>query len=207
MIILIVISILNSGCTEKYENPGNAPQNLETAVPTKTQNPVSPKTQDPIPATEKIQLENYDGGIFSMKKPAGWEVITAGSCATLGILARDRNAPENQVFIFLEFGPVYLSEQKKRDDIDYMKNGGYPVIYIEMPVVDPFTPDNFLKQFNFAARTNAIRNYMNQIPVLDNVEIISSNKVNNFMGGDSNVMRALFKQNGKLSEGLFYVIV
>ncbi len=100
LIILIVISILNSGCTEKYENPGNAPQNLETAVPTKTQNPVPTKTQNPIPATEKIQLENYDGGIFSMKKPAGWEVITAGSCATLGILARDRNAPENQVFIF-----------------------------------------------------------------------------------------------------------
>jgi len=154
-----------------------------------------------------IKLENHNGGYFSLKKPAGWEVIPAGQCSTWGILVRDINAPENQIFFFSEFGPVYLTQEQKNDDIIYMNNGGYYVPWIEMPVVNPLTPENFLKQFHLAAQTNAVRGYMKQMPVMKDVNIISSRQVNAFanMNGDTKIIRASFTQNGKSGEGLFYV--
>jgi hypothetical protein len=36
-------------------------------------------------------LEKYEvAGVFSIQKPKGWEVITAGNCETLGVLLRLR---------------------------------------------------------------------------------------------------------------------
>jgi hypothetical protein len=208
-ILLITIFVISSiGCiTEEQDketqvqSPGSKQIGTITSVPTDIQ--VKTKTSENI---VKLQLENYDGGSFKMKKPVGWEVIQAGSCETFALLVRDRNAPENQIFYFNMFGPYYTSQRQKANDEQYMREGGYQVIWIEMPVVDPLTPENFITQFHLAAKTNLVKNFMGQMPELEKVEVISSTPEKSIIG-DTKLVRALFTQNGKLGEGLFYMSV
>ena len=98
-----------------------------------------------------LKLESFDGGFFSIDKPPGWRVIAAGACADFAFLIRDPSEPLRQIFYFGEVGPIYLSEQQKQIDYQYMNMGGYPVTWIEMPVVNPLTPGNFLVQFHLIA--------------------------------------------------------
>ncbi|GAI04279.1 unnamed protein product, partial [marine sediment metagenome] len=75
-----------------------------------------------------LKLKKFDGGFFSIEKPRGWEVVTAGSCADFAFLMYDPGEPLRQVFYFGEVGPVYMSEQQKQIDYQYMKMGGYPIL-------------------------------------------------------------------------------
>jgi len=155
-----------------------------------------------------LKLESFDGGSFSIDKPQGWRVITAGACADFAFLIRDPSEPLRQIFFFGEVGPVYLSEQQKQIDYQYMNMGGYPVTWIEMPVVNPLTPDNFLAQFHLIARTQIAQSFMPQCPRLENLQIISKAKQPSpISGGSTQLVRALFTQGGKLGEGLFLVTV
>ena len=60
-----------------------------------------------------LKLEKFDGGFFSIEKPRGWEVVTAGSCADFAFLMYDPDEPLRQIFYFGQVGPVYMSEQQK----------------------------------------------------------------------------------------------
>jgi len=155
-----------------------------------------------------IDLENYNGGFFSIEKPKGWSVITAGSCATFAFLASDPSESLKQVFYFGEVGPVYLSEQQRQIDYQYMNMGGYPVTWIDMPSVYPLTPGNFLKQFHLVAKSRIGQGFMPQIPRLENIKVISSvAQPNPFGGATTELVRALFIQGESLGEGLFLVTV
>ncbi|MCX9011395.1 MAG: hypothetical protein OIN66_09770 [Candidatus Methanoperedens sp.] len=203
--VLFAAIILISGCTDTEEKPSGTTQipNSQPAGNLPANVSVN-RVETPAGA---VRLENYDGQFFSINKPAGWEVIPAGSCSTFSFLIRDKNTPGSQIFYFGEVGPVYLTREQKVVDKQYMDMGGYPITWYEMPVVDPLTPENFLKQFHLIAQTNMAKNFMQQIPELKNVEIISSNKAQSILQGDTKIVRALFIQNGKTNEGLFYVTV
>jgi len=156
----------------------------------------------------KLSLESFNGGFFSIDKPRGWKVITAGACAGFAFLIRDPSEPLRQIFFFGEVGPVYLSEQQKQIDYQYMNMGGYPVTWIEMPVVNPLTPDNFLAQFHLIARTQVAQSFMPQCPKLENLQVISEvTQPSPISGGSTELIRALFTQGGNLGEGLFLVTV
>jgi hypothetical protein len=155
-----------------------------------------------------LDLESYNGGFFSIDKPQGWSVITAGSCATFAFLTFDPSDPLKQVFYFGEVGPVYLSEQQRQIDYQYMRMGGYPVTWIDMPTVYPLTPGNFLKQFHLIAKSPIGQGFMPQIPRLEIIKVISSvAQPNPFAGATTELVRALFTQGGNLGEGLFLVTV
>jgi hypothetical protein len=98
--------------------------------------------------------------------------------------------------------------QQKQIDYQYMAMGGYPVTWFEMPVISPLIPSNFLKQFHQIAQTQTARNFMPQCPRLENIEIISAvpqrSPIN---GGNTELVRALFREAGELGEGLFLVTV
>jgi hypothetical protein len=158
--------------------------------------------------SETIDLESYNGGFFSIDKPKGWEVITAGSCETFAFLARDPANPLKQVFYFGEVGPVYLSEQQRQIDYQYMNMGGYPVTWIDMPSVYPLTPGNFLKQLHLVAKSRIGQGFMPQFPRLENVQVVSTvQQPNPFAGATTGLVRALFTQGQSLGEGLFLVTV
>jgi len=188
-----------SGCVDIDEQQTAPVQSQAANVP-------SSSARDET-SIESIQLQSYDGGFFSINKPPGWNVTTAGSCSTFSLLIRDNTSPERQIFYFGEVGPVYLNGEQKTVDRQYMDMGGYPITWYEMPVVDPLTPENFLGQFHLIAQTNIAKNFMQQMPELNNIEIISSYPAKSPLQGDTKIVRALFMQKGNLTEGLFFVTV
>ncbi len=155
-----------------------------------------------------LRLENFNGGHFSISKPAGWQVITAGSCADFAFVVRDPSQPLRQVFSFGEVGPVYLSEYQQQLDYQYMNMGGYPVPWIDMPVVDPLSPSNFLQQFHLIAATEVARSFMPQCPRLEKLQVVSATpQPSAISGGSTELIRALFLKDGHVGEGLFLVTV
>jgi len=156
----------------------------------------------------KVTLETHTGGFFEVSKPEGWQVITAGNCSSFALLLRDPDDALRQVFYFGEVGPLYLSAEQKQIDGQYMRMGGYPIAYHEMPVVAPLTPTNFLAHFAEIARTSIARNFMPQCPHLDRIEVIASTPQScPFGGGQTALIRALFTEGQRLGEGLFLVTV
>jgi hypothetical protein len=155
-----------------------------------------------------LELESYNGGFFSVDKPKGWEMITAGSCETFAFLSRDPADPLKQMFYFGEVGPVYLSEQQRQIDYQYMSMGGYPSSWIDMPSVNPLTPGNFLKQLHLVVKSRTGQGFMPQFPRLENVQVVSTTpQPNPFSGATTGLVRALFTQGQSLGEGLFLVTV
>jgi len=166
----------------------------------------TPGAAPAVSAADPLQLEKYDGGFFSMERPAGWEVITAGSGSTLSFLVRDPGRVGRQIFYFGEAGPVYLLAEQRAVDQSYMNMGGYPVQWIDTAVVDPLTPENFLQQFHQLMATKFCQSFMPKMSLLNDVEIVSVKPVATpFAGGQAAVIRAFFRENGQLCEGLFSV--
>jgi hypothetical protein len=159
-------------------------------------------------ATNKLKMEKFDGGFFSINKPGGWKIITAGTCGSFAFLIRDPSEPLRQIFYFGEVGPVYLDIQQKQIDQQYMNMGGYPVGWIDMPVVSPLTPEKFLANFHLIAKSKVAQQFMPSCPRLENIKIVSSKtEPCPIPGGNTRLLRALFTKNGKLGEGLFLITV
>lgn len=157
---------------------------------------------------DSLKLEKFDGGFFSINKPEGWRVITAGACSDFAFLIRDPAEALRQIFYFGEIVPVYMSEQQKQIDYQYINMGGYPIAWIEMPVVNPLTPSNFLIQFHVIAQTQIAQSFMPQCPKLENLQIISAVPQQSLISsGSTELVRALFTEGGNLGEGLFLVTV
>mgnify|MGYP003589414892 CR=1 FL=1 len=170
--------------------------------------PTSQLTAQQQATIPKLPLENYSGGFFTMQKPAGWQIVTAGQGSTLGIWSRDPQNPARQTFCFGSVGPFYLSQQQKAIDQQYMARGGYPVKWADMPVVSPPTASNFLMNWNALTNTRIAKGYMAQLPVFPGLTIISVQTVPNpYGGGTTEMVRAIFKQNGQAVEGLFTTTV
>ncbi|NCC50679.1 MAG: hypothetical protein EOM20_05625 [Spartobacteria bacterium] len=175
--------------------------------------PVAPgaaRSTAPAPRVSVPALEPYDAGVFSIRKPRNWEIITAGQCSTLAFLIRDQSRPLRQVFYFGEVGPFYMSEQQKQIDYNYMNMGGYPIQYIEMPVISPLTPEAFIQQFHLIANTSIARQFMPQCPRLEQIQVISSTPQSSgfaIQGAQTSLVRALFTRDGQVGEGLFLVAV
>lgn len=151
-----------------------------------------------------IRLESHNGGFFSIEKPAGWQLITAGQGSTLTVWMRDPQESARQAFFFGAVGPFYLSQQQKAIDWQYMTRGGYPVPWSDMPVVSPPTASHFLAGWNALATTRIARSFMAELPLFPDLTVISIQSVPDpYTGGTAELIRALFKLNGKAVEGLF----
>ena len=155
-----------------------------------------------------LKLAKHDGGYFSIKKPVGWKVYTAGRGSTFSFLIRDPSAALRQIFLFGEVGPVYMSAEQKQIDQQYVSMGGFPVAWLDMPVVNPLTPANFLEQFHVIARSQVAKSFMPQCPTLEKLQVVSSKSLASpLQGGKTELIRAVFTQNDKLGQGLFTVTV
>ncbi len=154
------------------------------------------------------KLVPYNGGFFSINIPRGWEVITAGQCSSFAFVVRDPKSPLRQVFFFGEVGPVYLSEQQRQIDLNYMSMGGYPVTWVDTPSVAPLTPANFLASFSKIARSKTAQQFMPQCPRLENFQAISAlPQPSLIQGGQAALVRGLFAKNGRVGQGLFSATV
>ena len=161
----------------------------------------------PVTASD-LKLTRYDGGFFTIQVPGGWDVHIAGQCADLAVVIRDKQNPINQIFSFGRVGPVYMSRRQKQIDSNYMNMGGYPVAWMEMPVIDPLTPENFMVHFSDIASTQIARRFMPQVPRLENFTVVSvTERPCVVPGGKTAMVRAVFTKNGKAGEGMFLCTV
>jgi hypothetical protein len=205
LVISLLTILLAVGCGNNTDTPTTS---RSAMVVTTAPGYTSVTSAAVIKNTPSLTLEKYDGGFFTVDIPANWDVITAGECSTVAVYSYDKTNPANQIFYFGEIGPVYLAEEQKKVDKDYMDMGGYPVSWYEMPVINPLTPENFLSSFHLIAATDIAHGFMSVFPEFNDVEIISTVEEATFItGGQSKTIRALFRQGGQLGEGLFFITV
>jgi len=148
-----------------------------------------------------------DAGGFTIDMPKSWDLVVAGDCSTLSFVVRDPSQPLRQIFFFGEVGPIYTSFEQKNLDQRAMGMGGQ-IPWVEMPAVVPFTPEEFLKNFEFVAGTSIARNFMPQCPNLERMQIVSVlPQAAQVQGADARtaLVRGVFSEGGKAGEGLFMV--
>jgi hypothetical protein len=163
----------------------------------------STKPQDSGP------FERFDAGFFSINKPRGWTVTIAGSCSQLAFLLRDPQNPLRQIFYFGTVGPVYTSQAQKDLDRWYVDHGGYDIItWLDAPVVDPLTPQNYLSHWPEIAAMDAAGRFMADFPHLQGLTLIANSpRAALIPGGETSDARGLFSLNGQVGEGMFLATV
>ncbi|HOX26166.1 MAG TPA: hypothetical protein PLL30_08610 [Candidatus Krumholzibacteria bacterium] len=156
----------------------------------------------------QLPLEHFDAGFFAIDKPAGWEVIVAGSCTTFAFLVRDPQDPLWQIFYFGTVGPVYLCEEQKIVDADYVAHGGFPHTWLDAPVVDPLTPSHYLEHWPEIAAMDAAGDFMAEFPALADLELVATaSQAAMLPDAATGNARGLFGLDGAVGEGMFLATV
>jgi hypothetical protein len=162
----------------------------------------------PRPAVPSLALQPYNGGFFTVLKPANWQIVTAGQCSQFAFRMFDPTRPSRQALYFGEAGPVYMSEQQRALDAQASRFGGAPIPWLEMPVVSPLTPANYLMRWQLIAQSSVARQFMPQCPRLEDLRVVAAWRQNSPLpGGAAELMRAVFREQGDVSEGLFMLTV
>jgi len=162
----------------------------------------------PTASPDELQLETYDAGFFTIEKPVGWDVTIAGGCTTLALLIRDPDEPLRQIFFFGTAGPVYLCQDQRALDEWYVANGGYPHTWLDAPVIDPFTPENYLAHWPAIADMAAATAFMPRFPRLEDLALIASESLPAMLPDASTCRaRGLFADGGEVGEGMFLATV
>ena len=97
--------------TEASSEASNA--QTEPEVTPEPEVTVTPEpTAEPTPEAT-YTLVDYDGGVFTMQLPQGWQIMTGGEYAGYSIRAWDPNDPDVQIFYYGELGPYFKSAEAK----------------------------------------------------------------------------------------------
>jgi hypothetical protein len=156
----------------------------------------------------RLKLEKYDGGFFTLQKPVGWEVITAGEYGTFAFLLRDPKNPTRQVFYLGEISPLYMSQKQKDIDRNYMNTGGYKIAWHDMPVISPLVPSRLFLNFDKIAASEIGRGFMPELPHLGGFEVLTETPVKSpFRIGKTTLTRGFFVQGGTPCEGQFLATI
>ena len=117
--------------TEAFSEASNA--QTEPEVTPEPEATVTPEpTAEPTPAAA-YTLVDYDGGVFTMQLPQGWQIMTGGEYAGYSIRAWDPNDPDVQIFYYGELGPYFKSAEAKAQ-YQSMSTSNDPLTYL--PVLE-----------------------------------------------------------------------
>lgn len=164
--------------------------------------------RDAAGATGGLALELHDTGFYSLRKPKGWDVHTAGSCTTLAFVARDPAQPLRQVFYFGTLGPFYRSAERKQ--FDQTAAHGDPAIipWVDAPVVTPLTPEGFVEAWPQLARMHAAAAFMAEFPSMDEARVVGSAPQPALLAeGQTALLRLVFRHGSAVGEGQLLVTV
>jgi len=161
------------------------------------------------PAQEvRLDLQPFDGGIFSINLPKGWKMEPVGEYENFGFRAYDPDNPARQIFFYGNMKYFLKSEAAKEAWATYLKFGGYSnaQVYADALVLYPATTEQFFYTFNdytsYAAKYGVVHNF----PSFDGLEIVESKPRNSPISSnciDDAIVRALFTYNDIPCEGLF----
>ncbi|HOE03618.1 MAG TPA: hypothetical protein PLZ52_00240 [Bacteroidales bacterium] len=143
---------------------------------------------------------------FSLDIPEGWHVMSTGNCNGFAFAVFDTARPEIRAFFVQSMGPVYLSLSQKKSDLELMRTYGFNITHFEMPVVDPFTPTEFVKNIYVMLQAPPCIDYQSILPAFENMEIISTEPYEcPISGGETEIVRISFTRNNVVHEGLLIV--
>lgn len=145
---------------------------------------------------------------FTLEKPAAWVLSQAGECDTLTLFLRNPAEPLQQLFFFPRFGPVYINPEQKFIDLQQEAISGKSLNRLDMPVVHPFTPENFVRFLPQVFQTKAMREFMPERPGLRVVESIAAHVQKSsleYLDTQTTIIRILFVQDNRLAEGLIAI--
>ena len=216
--VLVCALVLIGGCQKAPVGlPKTYPRAEVTVSPTPTEAPRVQSLADALRShnstaaarsQSRLKLVKYDGAFFTVKKPVGWEVITAGAYGTFAFILRDPENPTRQVFYLGEISPLYMSQKQKSIDRDYMNAGGYKIAWYDMPVISPLVPSRLFLNFDKIAASEIARGFMPKLPRLSDFAVLSEVPVDSpFKIGKTTLTRGFFVQNGMPCEGQFLATV
>jgi len=145
---------------------------------------------------------------FFMEKPADWLLAQAGECDSFSLFLRNPAEPLQQLFFFPRFGPVYMNQEQKANDLQYESISGQNLSRRDMPVVEPLTPENFARFLPQVFQTKGLREFMSERPALRIVETIAvlpQKPALEYRETHTAIIRILFVQDNRLGEGLLSV--
>ena len=135
-------------------------------------------------------------------------MTTAGSCGTFAFRITDPQEPLRSIWYFGTVGPVYLCQEQKDLDAWYVANGGFPHTWLDAPVIDPLTPENYLAHWPGIATMAAATAFMPAFPRLEQLQLVASTpQAAPLPGGATAHARGLFTQDGRVAEGMFLATV
>ena len=159
-------------------------------------------------ADSQLSRVRHDGGFFSLEAPKGWTLVTAGTCSEFAFYTYDPDNRMRQVFYFGQAGPVYTNGAQRVIDQTYAAMGGYPTSWLDVPVVQPLTPETFVERFPPLLSSSVAAAFMPDAPRLDEVRIVSSlPQISPIQGGSCAMVRAIYCVEERIGEALFSVTI
>ena len=145
---------------------------------------------------------------FTWEKPADWLLSQTGECDTLALFLRNPKDPLQQFFFFPRFGPVYMTQEQKSSDMQYETFSGQSLNRLDMPVVQPINPENYVRFLPQIFQMKLMRGYMPDRPglrVVEPIAVYPQKKALEYMDTQTAIIRILFVQDNQLGEGLLAI--
>ena len=183
---LVILLLVITGCNNSVKTNNKVENNKDQVKVVKSEN-------------KKIEYEDYDNGLVSLKIPKGWKVDVA-PVDYIHYSFKVYN-PENPNYMFL-FGlkqEGFLKSELARNTYKKL----YPdAMFSKLAPIDPQTTEAFYKVWNENVKlSNETELKQEYFPYLNDFTVID-NLGQSSLGGD--ILRATFKDgSGNLNQGLF----
>jgi len=160
---------------------------------------------------QTITTQTVSNNIYSIELPEGWTIEMTGQYTTFGFRAYDPAKPERQIFFYCKMEPFLKSDSAEKEYRNMANIAGpYETmgyhIYADMPVLYDATTDYFFFIFNeftsLANKYGVAHNFakLNDIQIYEKYNSTAPATPNCM---DNSIIRAGFKADGTLCEGLF----
>lgn len=189
--------------TEASSEASNA--QTEPEVTPEPEVTVTPEpTAEPTPEAT-YTLVDYDGGVFTMQLPQGWQIMTGGEYAGYSIRAWDPNDPDVQIFYYGELGPYFKSTEAKAQ-YQSMSTSNDPLTYL--PVLEDPTLAGCLNAMDdYQDAYDGIMPQSFAFAKIQNMTVLSETPITtplaSYAVSETSVLASLTSETGAACTGMF----
>lgn len=161
-------------------------------------------TAEPTPEAT-YTLVDYDGGVFTMQLPQGWQIVTGGEYAGYSIRAWDPNDPDVQIFYYGELGPYFKSTEAKAQ-YQSMSTSNDPLTYL--PVLEDPTLAGCLNAMDdYQDAYDGIMPQSFAFAKIQNMTVLSETPITtplaSYAVSEASILASLTSETGAACTGMF----
>lgn len=189
--------------TEAFSEASNA-QTAPEVTPEPEATATPEPTAEPTPAAA-YTLVDYDGGVFTMQLPQGWQIMTGGEYAGYSIRAWDPNDPDVQIFYYGELGPYFKSAEAKAQ-YQSMSTSNDPLTYL--PVLEDPTLAGCLNAMDdYQDAYDGIMPQSFAFAKIQNMTVLSETPITtplaSYAVSEASILASLTSETGAACTGMF----